>query len=112
MLPGTSPRTHGDYCVFGGERSRVVLCRAAGGSIHGHLWTGGYWYCSGEAAVNIMTTNVNNMPTTEAKIPRIIRASRKNQPYVMISRTTAQDSTLSWAARGVLAYLLSKPDDW
>lgn len=33
-------------------------------------------------------------------------------PYVMLSRETVNDSTLSWAARGMLAYLLSKPDDW
>jgi hypothetical protein len=43
---------------------------------------------------------------------RIIRASRNEYTYVIISRATAQDRSLSWAARGVLAYLLSKPDDW
>jgi len=32
--------------------------------------------------------------------------------YFILSRAAAQDETLSWEARGVLAYLLSKPDDW
>jgi len=36
----------------------------------------------------------------------------KEHPYVMIVRATLQDSTLSWEARGMLAYLLSKPDNW
>ncbi len=44
---------------------------------------------------------------------RIYRASKSDhQPYFLMSRKTAQDDNLSWAARGVLAYLLSKPDDW
>jgi hypothetical protein len=55
---------------------------------------------------------VNDTAADEAKVMRIIRASRKNQPYFFFSRATAQDRSLSWAARGVLAYLLSKPDDW
>lgn len=44
---------------------------------------------------------------------RIIRvAHNKENPYFMMNRYAAQDSSLSWEARGVLAYLLSKPDDW
>ena len=43
----------------------------------------------------------------------IIRARHdKNDPYFRFRRATAQDARLSWAARGVLAYLFSKPDDW
>jgi hypothetical protein len=42
-----------------------------------------------------------------------IRAPRtKDRPYFSMARTTAQDDTLTWEARGVLAYLLSKPDNW
>ena len=43
----------------------------------------------------------------------IIRAPRgKEHPYFMHRRATAQDRALSFEARGVVAYLLSKPDDW
>lgn len=49
---------------------------------------------------------MSDRPTT------IIRAKRSETPYFMMSRATAQDTNLSWAARGVLTYLLSKPDDW
>lgn len=44
---------------------------------------------------------------------RIIRAPRdSSNPYFMARRLTAQDSRLSFEARGVLMYLLSKHDDW
>jgi len=44
---------------------------------------------------------------------KTIRAPRtKDRPYFSMARATAQDNTLTWEARGVLAYLLSKPDDW
>jgi len=44
---------------------------------------------------------------------RIRRATHgKQNPYFLFSRDTAQDRTLSFEARGMLAYLLSKPDDW
>lgn len=36
----------------------------------------------------------------------------KERNYFSVARATAQDSTLSFEARGVLLYLLSKPDDW
>lgn len=43
----------------------------------------------------------------------IIRVSKgKDNPFVMINKLTLTDSALTWEARGVLAYLLSKPDDW
>ena len=44
----------------------------------------------------------------------IIRVSErgKENPYVMITRATLQDSRMSFQARGMLAYLLSKPDNW
>ncbi len=43
----------------------------------------------------------------------IHRAARDEQhPYFMLRRATAQDTTLSFEARGMLAYILSKPDDW
>jgi hypothetical protein len=43
----------------------------------------------------------------------IIRIDHSTEkPYVMIRRDTLQDEKLSWEARGMLAYLLSKPNDW
>lgn len=48
-----------------------------------------------------------------AKEQTIIRMKHgRTSPYLVISRNTAQDSQLSFAARGMLFYLLSKPDDW
>ena len=35
-----------------------------------------------------------------------------NNPFAQISRAVLQNRDLSWEARGVLAYLLSKPADW
>lgn len=44
---------------------------------------------------------------------RIVRATKNaDNPYFVMCRKPAQDANLSWAARGVLVYLLSKPDDW
>jgi hypothetical protein len=49
----------------------------------------------------------NERPTS------IIRAKHgTDNPYFQMRRETAQNKSLSWAARGMLAYLLSQPDDW
>jgi DNA-binding MarR family transcriptional regulator len=43
----------------------------------------------------------------------IIRVDKgRDNPYTPIPRTTLEDASLSWAARGLLGYLLSKPNDW
>lgn len=42
----------------------------------------------------------------------IIRIQKRENPYVQIDRAAIEDNRLSWRARGILAYLLSKPDDW
>ncbi len=42
---------------------------------------------------------------------RIIRTPRRVQ-FVVLSQQAVEDSRLSWAARGLLAYLLSRPDNW
>lgn len=43
----------------------------------------------------------------------LIRAVHdKNNPYFQMRRATAQDDRLTWNARGVMAYLFSKPDTW
>jgi hypothetical protein len=36
----------------------------------------------------------------------------KNNPYVMLNKELLNDTRLSWKAKGILAYLLSLPDDW
>lgn len=36
----------------------------------------------------------------------------KNNPYKMMRRATFEDNRLSFEARGVLSYILVKPDDW
>lgn len=41
----------------------------------------------------------------------IIRTPGRDR-YVVISKVPLEDERLSWKARGLLAYLLSKPDNW
>ncbi len=44
---------------------------------------------------------------------RTVRVTDRGQhAFVVIDRRTLEDDRLSWAARGVIGYLLSKPDDW
>lgn len=43
----------------------------------------------------------------------IIRVQHdRAHPYVVSSRALPEDARLSWAARGLLWYLLAKPDNW
>ena len=43
----------------------------------------------------------------------IIRADHgEENPYFQYRRATAQDRKVSWAARGIMAYLLSRSDNW
>jgi hypothetical protein len=42
----------------------------------------------------------------------IIRVQKHASPYVIIEKTGLDDTRLSFRARGILAYLLSKPDHW
>lgn len=42
----------------------------------------------------------------------IVRAPRPQGGYTVLRNETLGDRRLSWAARGLLAYLLSKPDHW
>jgi hypothetical protein len=39
-------------------------------------------------------------------------AKNKDNPFVMIDRRVIENPSLSWKAKGLLAYLLSRPDDW
>ena len=40
------------------------------------------------------------------------RMKNRNNPYVMIDKEIFENRTLSWKAKGLLGYLLSRPDDW
>jgi hypothetical protein len=43
----------------------------------------------------------------------IIRVKKdRNNPYLIMNKTGLNDKRLSLAAKGLLTYLLSKPDDW
>jgi len=42
----------------------------------------------------------------------ILHIQKRDNPFVMIDKACLEDSRLSWKARGILAYLLSKPDNW
>jgi hypothetical protein len=43
----------------------------------------------------------------------IIRAPKNREnPYTLMRRATFEDDRLSWEERGILGYLLVKPDDW
>lgn len=42
----------------------------------------------------------------------IIRVKKRDAPYAIIDKRPLDDVRLSWKAKGLLAYLLSKPDNW
>jgi hypothetical protein len=43
----------------------------------------------------------------------IVRSRKdREHPYVIINRNVFEDERLSWEARGVMGWLLAKPDDW
>ena len=46
------------------------------------------------------------------KANTMIRVDKKHNPFVMLDKRFIDDDNLSWKAKGLLAYLLSKPDDW
>src|SRR5690625_1486003 len=37
---------------------------------------------------------------------------KKNADFVVMDKTFLNDKSLSWKAKGIMAYMLSKPDDW
>ncbi len=43
----------------------------------------------------------------------IIRTEHnKNNPYVILNKSALEDKNLSWAAKGLWSYLMSRPDHW
>jgi DnaD/phage-associated family protein len=41
-----------------------------------------------------------------------VRTHKRKNPFVQIDKAVFNDPKLSWKAKGILGYLLSKPDDW
>jgi hypothetical protein len=49
----------------------------------------------------------------ETKDKTVFRVAKNaDNPFVMIDRRPIENPALSWKAKGILAYLLSRPDDW
>jgi len=42
----------------------------------------------------------------------IFRIKKHTSPYVILDKTCLEEDALSWRAKGIHAYLISKPDDW
>jgi hypothetical protein len=42
----------------------------------------------------------------------IVRIQKRTNPYAQIDKRPLENPDLSWKAKGLLAYLLAKPDDW
>ncbi|MBS4931766.1 MAG: hypothetical protein KH020_10685 [Clostridiales bacterium] len=46
------------------------------------------------------------------RLNEVIRVKKRPSNFVMMDKTFLEDERLSFKAKGILAYLLSKPDDW
>lgn len=42
----------------------------------------------------------------------IVRISKRERPFVQIDKRPLENVRLSWKAKGLLSYLMSRPDDW
>lgn len=42
----------------------------------------------------------------------IFRTRKRENPFVQIDKTVIEDDSISFQAKGIMVYLLSKPDDW
>ncbi len=42
----------------------------------------------------------------------IVRISKRENPFAQIDKRLLEDKRLSWRSKGILAYLLSKPNNW
>ena len=52
------------------------------------------------------------MPSEDKRLNEIIRIERRRNNFVMIDKGFAENPNLSYKAKGIMVYLLSKPDDW
>lgn len=48
----------------------------------------------------------------DKRLNEVIRIRKRPNNFVMMDKTFLEDMRLSYKAKGILAYLLSKPDDW
>ena len=46
------------------------------------------------------------------RLNEVIRVKKRPSNFVMMDKTFLEDDRLSFKSKGILAYLLSKPDDW
>lgn len=42
----------------------------------------------------------------------MIRTVKQDNPFVQLDKHVLNDETISWEAKGIMAYILSKPDGW
>src|SRR5688572_159428 len=42
----------------------------------------------------------------------IIKIKKRENPFAQIDKEAINDDSMSWAAKGMLTYLISKPADW
>lgn len=48
----------------------------------------------------------------DKRLNEVIRVKKQPSNFVLLDKTFLEDDRLSFKAKGILAYLLSKPDDW
>ena len=48
----------------------------------------------------------------DKRLSEVIRVRKRPHNFVMMDKTFLEDDRLSYKAKGILAYLLSKPDNW
>ncbi len=42
----------------------------------------------------------------------IIKVQKRTSPYVMVDKSIFENSNISWKAKGLMGYFLSRPNDW
>lgn len=52
------------------------------------------------------------MEKEDKRLNEVIRVQKRPNNFVMIDKGFLENPNLSWKAKGILAYLLSKPDNW
>ena len=48
----------------------------------------------------------------DKRLNEVIRVQKRPSNFVMMDKSFLEDIRLSYKAKGILAYLLSKPDNW
>ena len=48
----------------------------------------------------------------DKRLNEVIRVQKRPNNFVMMDKSFLEDTRLSYKAKGILAYLLSKPDNW